>query len=383
MEEWGELALTFDDVLLVPGYSTVQPAAVDTGVELAPGLRLEVPILSAAMDTVTEAELAIALAREGGLGVMHRNLTSADQAAHVRRVKVAAPGDAPHAVCDRQGRLAVAAAVGVTGDWVARMDALVGAGADALVIDTAHGHAHLVVMAVKEAKERFPAVPLIAGNVATAEGTRALIEAGADIVKVGVGAGSICTTRVVAGVGVPQLSAIRWCAEAAQPHGVPIIADGGLRYSGDVIKALAAGAHACMLGGMLAGVDESPGAIIRVGNVRYKAYRGMGSLAAMQGPGRDRYGSGLTSHGKPVPEGVEGCVQSKGPLAGVLYQILGGIRSGMGYVGAADLAELRQRARFVRISHAGLVESHPHSLISIQEAPNYGQQGGGTDRSTT
>jgi len=371
VKDWGELALTFDDVLLVPGYSAVLPAEADTSVELHPDLRLNVPILSAAMDTVTEGRLAAALAREGGLGVIHRNLTMWNQAAQVVHVKATEVGDSPHAITDQEGRLLVAAALGVIGDWEDRLTALVEAGVDAIVIDTAHGHSRLVLEAVAAARERFPDLPLMAGNVATAEGTRALIEAGADVVKVGVGAGSICTTRIIAGVGMPQLAAVRACAEAAQAKGVPIIADGGLRYSGDAVKVLAAGARAVMLGGMLAGVDESPGEVIRVGNVPYKAYRGMGSLGAMQGLGHDRYGSGQDGNGKLVPEGVEGCVPCKGPLADVLFQIVGGIRSGMGYVGAANLAELRHKARFVRISHAGLVESHPHSLISIQEAPNY------------
>jgi IMP dehydrogenase len=328
------------------------------------------------------------MARAGGLGVIHRNLTIEDQAAEVRRVKEAKAGEdgdlssgegeekareSPAAI-DGEGRLLAAAAIGVTGDWAERLDALVAAGLDVAVIDTAHGHSRLVLQAIDRAKARYPDLPLVAGNVATAEGTQALIEAGADIVKVGIGAGSICTTRIIAGVGVPQWTAIRTCVQVASEHGVPIIADGGMRFSGDVVKALAAGAHAVMLGSMLAGVDESPGDVIRVGHVHYKAYRGMGSLGAMQGLGRDRYGSAQGGgKAKLVPEGVEGCVPCRGPLDSILFQIVGGVRSGMGYLGAATLAELRERARFIRISHASLIESHPHSLISIEEAPNYGQ----------
>ncbi|HEC35857.1 MAG TPA: guanosine monophosphate reductase [Anaerolineae bacterium] len=374
MELEPELTLTFDDVLLLPGYSEMPPDGVDLHVHLAPSIRLGIPILSAAMDTVTEAALAAELARHGGLGVIHRNLPLEAQAEQVAAVKQAATEGRPGAATDAEGRLLVAAAVGVTGDWLQRLDAVVEAGADLVAVDTAHGHSRPVLEAVAVAKERYPNLPLAAGNVATPQGTLALIEAGADVVKVGIGGGSICTTRVVAGVGVPQLSAIARCAEAARPHGVVIIADGGLRYSGDVVKALAAGAHCAMTGGMLAGVDEAPGAVVRVGGVDYKAYRGMGSLGAMQGLANDRYGGG---GGKCVPEGVEGCVPCKGPLSEVLRQIVGGLRAGMGYVGAANLEELQAKARFVRISHAGLVESHPHSLIAIREAPNYNSRAAG------
>jgi len=373
MELGSELALTFDDVLLTPGYSQALPNEVDLCVELAPSIRLSIPILSAAMDTVTETEMAIEIARHGGVGVIHRNLPLEEQADQVAAAKEAGAGEHPAAATDAQGRLLVAAAVGVTGEWLGRLDALVEAGMDLVVVDTAHGHSGLVLDAVKQAKDRYPDLPLMVGNVATPEGTRALIEAGADIVKVGIGGGSICTTRIVAGIGVPQLSAVAWCVEAAKPHGVPIVADGGMRYSGDIVKALAAGARCVMLGGMLAGVDEAPGAVVRVGGVDYKAYRGMGSLGAMQGLANDRYSGGGK---KVVPEGVEGCVPCRGPLAGVLYQIVGGLRAGMGYVGAASLEELEHKARFVRITHAGLMESHPHSLIAIEEAPNYGQAQG-------
>lgn len=364
-----ELALTFDDVLLMPAYSAVLPAETDLRVRLAPTVCLNIPILSAAMDTVTEAEMATQMARHGGLGVIHRNLSVEAQAQQVAAVKRAGTEGEGLAATDSAGRLLVAAAVGVTGDWLRRLDALVEAEVDVVVVDTAHGHSRLVVEAVATAKGRHPHLPLIAGNVATPEGTRALIGAGADGVKVGIGGGSICTTRVVAGVGIPQLSAIAWCAEAARSSGVSIIADGGLRYAGDIVKALAAGADCVMLGGMLAGVDEAPGAVVRVAGVDYKAYRGMGSLGAMQGLAADRYGEGT----KLVAEGVEGCVPCRGPLAEVLTQIVGGVQAGMGYLGAANLEELRRRARFVRISGAGLVESHPHSLSAILDAPNYGR----------
>jgi len=365
-----QVALTFDDVLLVPGHSQVLPDAVDLQVQLAPSIQLHIPILSAAMDTVTEVELATAMARNGGLGVIHRNLPLEEQAEQLATVKEMQAGDSDKAARDADGRLLVAAAIGVTGDWLRRLDVLVQAGMDLVVVDTAHGHSSLVLDAVSRVKDRYPDLPLVAGNVATPEGTQALIEAGADMVKVGIGGGSICTTRIVAGVGIPQLSAITWCVEAAQPYGIPIICDGGMRYSGDITKALAGGAQCVMLGGMLAGVDEAPGAVVRVGGVNYKAYRGMGSMGAMQGLAADRYGGGGN---KVIPEGVEGCVPCKGPLVGVLEQIVGGLQAGMGYVGAANLQELREQSRFVRITHAGLMESHPHSLIAIQEAPNYGR----------
>jgi len=365
-----ELALTFDDVLLMPGYSQVLPSAVDLHVDLMPSIRLNIPIISAAMDTVTEAEVAIAMARFGGLGIIHRNLSLEEQADQVAAVKQAAVTDAAQAAVDADGRLLVAAAVGVTGDWLKRLDALVEAGIDLAAVDTAHGHSDLVLEAVAAAKKRHPNLPLIAGNVATPQGAGALIEAGADIIKVGIGGGSICTTRIVAGVGVPQLSAVAWCNETAQAYGIPIIADGGVRYSGDVVKAIAAGACCVMLGGMLAGVEEAPGAVVRVGGVDYKAYRGMGSMGAMQGLATDRYGGGGN---KVIPEGVEGCVPCRGPLASVLQQIVGGLQAGMGYVGAANLQELHSKAHFVRITHAGLMESHPHSLVAIQDAPNYGR----------
>lgn len=478
-------ALTFDDVLIVPAYSKVLPAQTDVSVQLTPTIRLNIPILSAAMDTVTEAPMAIALAREGGLGIIHRNLSPQAQAREVARVKRSQSGmiadpitlpptatvrqaeeimatyhisgvpitdgqhrlvgiltnrdirfleaedldrpvcdfmtrtplitapvgitleeaktilqrhrieklplvdeagilrglitvkdiqkarQYPNAARDEQGRLLVGAAVGVGDDLEERTQLLVDAGVDLVVIDTAHGHSEGVVRAIRRIRHHWPDLPIIAGNVVTAEGTEALIRAGADGVKVGVGAGSICTTRVVAGAGLPQVSAIYACAQAALPAGVPVIADGGIKYSGDIVKAIVAGASAVMLGNLLAGLDEAPGEIVFYEGRRFKEYRGMGSRGATHGPGRDRYGSGQTPGGKLVPEGVEGRVPYKGPLHDYIYQLVGGLRAGMGYVGAATLEELRQRGRFIRITRAGLIESHPHDVIITKEAPNY------------
>ncbi len=469
-------ALTFDDALVVPGWSEVLPEATDTHTELC-GLRLEAPLMSAAMDTVTEAPLAVALAREGGLGVIHRNLDVDEQAAHVEQVKraqsgmmtnpitlpptatlaeaeeimgrvrisglpvtddggrlvgiltnrdvrfvtddelgrpvseymtrdrlvTASPGttleeakvilqehrieklplvDAggylvglitvkdivkrvqkPHSTVDERGRLRVGAAVGVS-DVKERVDALYAAGVDLVVVDTAHGHSAGVVRTVATIKEQWPDLAVVAGNVVTAEGARAILDAGADAVKVGVGAGSICTTRVVAGAGMPQLSAIWECSRVARAAGVPLIADGGITTSGDVVKAFVAGADAVMLGNMLAGVDEAPGDLELVDGAMFKVYRGMGSAAAMRGRARDRYagGQGEAAGGKHVPEGVEGKVRYAGSLSDLVGAIVGGLRQGMGYAGAATLADLRERTRLVRITGAGLRESHPHHL---------------------
>jgi IMP dehydrogenase len=285
--------------------------------------------------------------------------------------------DFPNAATDEQGRLLVAAAVGVGEELEDRLEMLMDANVDALVVDTAHGHSASVLKAIRRIKMIAPDLPLLAGNVVTAQGVQALIEAGADAVKVGVGAGSICTTRIVAGAGVPQITAIAECAAVAHPRGVPIIADGGIKYSGDIVKALAAGADAVMLGSLLAGLEESPGEIVIYEGRRFKEYRGMGSLGAMKGRARDRYSvnQGLTegdaARGKLVPEGIEGQVPFKGLLADYVYQLMGGLRSGMGYVGAANLQELRDKARWVRITNAGLIESHPHSVFITKEAPNY------------
>ncbi|MGQ9457122.1 MAG: IMP dehydrogenase [Anaerolineae bacterium] len=479
---WDGEALSFDDVLLVPGYAEVLPAEVDVSSQLTKTIRLNIPILSAAMDTVTEARLAIALAREGGMGVIHRNMTIARQAAEVNKVKRSESGmivdpislpptatlqeaedlmaryhisgipitledgtlvgiltnrdirfaedysrpvsefmtsenlitgrlgttleeakallqehrieklplvdekfrlrglitvkdiikkrDYPNRAVDSQGRLLVGAAVGVGPDLEERAAALKESGVDVLVIDTSHGHSKGVLRAIERLRKVVGDLPIVAGNVVTPEGTRTLIEAGADAVKVGIGAGSICTTRVVAGAGLPQLTAILICAEEAAKHGVPIIADGGIRYSGDIVKALAAGASVVMLGSMLAGLEECPGETIIYEGRYFKEYRGMGSLGAMEGPARDRYGSSQ-GNGKLVPEGIEGRVPYKGRLSEFTFQMVGGVKAGMGYVGAANIQELWQKARFVRISHAGLVESHPHDVVITKEAPNY------------
>jgi IMP dehydrogenase len=478
-------ALTFDDVLVVPGYTEVLPAQTDVRARLGPGLELNIPILSAAMDTVTEARLAIALAREGGLGIIHRNLAPEAQAAEVDKVKrsqsgmivepITLPPDAtvrqaeeimstyhisgvpvttpdgrllgiltnrdirfleeadldfpvekfmthqplviapvgialldakkllqqhrieklplvddggylkglltvkdiqkardfPNASHDSQGRLLVGAAVGVGPDVEARAQLLVDEDIDLIVIDTAHGHSAGVIQAIQRLRQHWPDLPILAGNVVTPQGTVALIKAGASAVKVGVGAGSICTTRIVAGAGMPQLSAIYHCAQAAKPYNVPVIADGGIKFSGDIVKAIVAGAEAVMLGSLLSGLDESPGDIVHYEGRRFKEYRGMGSMGAMQGYGRDRYASGQSSSGKLVPEGIEGRIPYKGPLSDYVFQLVGGLRSGMGYAGAANLQDLRTRAQLVRITNAGLIESHPHDVIITREAPNY------------
>jgi IMP dehydrogenase len=487
----GALALTFDDVLLQPGHSEVMPGQTDVSTRIARDIDLNIPILSAAMDTVTDARLAIAMAQAGGIGVVHRNFSPVEQAEQVRQVKKfesgmvvnpltigpdATLGDAqalmrthgisgipvvenggtgghvtgklvgiltnrdvrfasdpaqkvsdlmtkerlvtvresvdqqeakrllhhhriekllvvddagrcvglitvkdmeksqlnPNATKDAQGRLRVAAATSVGDDGFERAERLIDAGVDLLVIDTAHGHSQRVLDAVARAKKLSNAVRIIAGNVATADGTKALIDAGADGVKVGIGPGSICTTRIVAGVGVPQLSAIMSAVEAAQQAGVGIIADGGIKFSGDLAKALAAGASAAMIGSLLAGTDESPGEVYLHQGRSFKAYRGMGSVGAMARGSADRYFQAeVRDTLKLVPEGIEGQVPYKGPVGGVLHQLVGGLRAAMGYVGAANLEELRNRATFVRISNAGLRESHTHDVTITRESPNY------------
>lgn len=484
-DKFNRVALTFDDVLLLPGESHVLPAEVQLHTRLTQKIALNIPLISAAMDTVTEARMAIGLARLGGLGILHRNLSPEMQAEEVDKVKRSEAGmivdpitlpptstladaeaymsryrisgvpitdndgqlvglltnrdvrfvtpgkqpvtefmtpkerlitapvgttleqakeilhqhrieklllvddhgrikglitvkdimkkiDYPEAVSDNNGRLLSAAAIGVGEKGLARLEHLVQAGVDIVSIDTAHGHSKAVLETLREVKRRYPELQVMAGNVATAAGTRALIEAGADAVKVGIGAGSICTTRIISGVGVPQLTAVAECAEEARKHNIPTIADGGIKFSGDVVKALAAGAEAVMIGSLLAGLDESPGEIILYEGRRYKSYRGMGSAGAMSGHGADRYGSGQSSdRQKLVPEGVEGQVPYRGKLDDAIYQMLGGLRAGMGYVGAGTLAELREKGQFVRITNAGLRESHPHSVTITKEAPNY------------
>ena len=479
-------ALTFDDVLIVPAFSEVLPARVDTSARIARDITLNIPLLSAAMDTVTESALAIALARMGGMGVIHRNLSPAQQAGEVDKVKrsesgmiidpvclekdaslsearelmqkfrisgipitsgpekklvgiltnrdirfcasedddkpvsifmtgeklitarvgttleqarnilqehrieklpltdkkgrlkglitvkdIAKKADYPNASLDSSGRLRVAAAVGVGADLEERIQLLMSRNVDALVIDTAHGHSKGVLEALRRIRVVAPDMPVIAGNVVTAEGVEALAKAGADAVKIGVGAGSICTTRIISGAGMPQLSAIYHCAQAAARFGIPVIADGGVKFSGDMVKSIAAGAHAIMLGSLLAGLEESPGELVLYNGRQYKTYRGMGSLAALQGYGKDRYATGIGASDKLVPEGVEGMVPYKGRLTDFVYQLVGGLRSGCGYAGAASLDELRTKTRFVRITNAGLIESHAHNITITREAPNY------------
>lgn len=367
--------LTFDDVLLIPAESHVLPNEVDLSTQLADNIKLNIPLISAGMDTVTEGAMAIAMALQGGLGVVHKNMSIQAQASEVANVKsVVVPSNATKAAVDDQNRLLCAAAVGVTSDTFERAEALLEAGADAIVIDTAHGHSAGVLRKIKEFREHFPKQTLIAGNVATGDATRALFDAGVDVVKVGIGPGSICTTRIVAGVGVPQITAIYDAASAAREYHKPIIADGGIKYSGDVVKALAAGGNAVMLGSMLSGTTEAPGDIFEDNGKKYKRYRGMGSVGAMaQAHGSsDRYfQGGVNEANKLVPEGIEARVEYKGDVSDVGFQINGGLRSGMGYCGAANISELIEKAQFVQITNAGLRESHPHDVQITKEAPNY------------
>ncbi|SET74784.1 inosine-5'-monophosphate dehydrogenase [Oceanobacillus limi] len=477
--------LTFDDVLLLPDESEVLPRDVQVRTTLSQNITLNSPLISAGMDTVTEASMAIAMARHGGLGVIHKNMSIEQQAEEVDRVKRSESGvitnpffltpehqvfdaehlmgkfrisgvpivnsihdqklvgiitnrdlrfiqdysiaisevmtsenlvtapvgttldeaekllqqykieklplvdqdgvlkglitikdiekviEFPNAAKDAHGRLLVGAAVGVTGDAMKRIEKLVEVGVDVIVIDTAHGHSKGVLEQVKRVRAKYPELDIIAGNVATEEATKALIEAGATIIKVGIGPGSICTTRVVAGVGVPQITAVNDCAKAAAAYGVPVIADGGIKYSGDIVKAIAAGAHAVMLGSIFAGVSESPGETEIYQGRRYKVYRGMGSVGAMKAGSKDRYFQDSEETKKLVPEGIEGRVAYKGPLADTFHQLIGGLRSGMGYCGTATIDALRNDARFVRITNAGLRESHPHDVQITKEAPNY------------
>jgi IMP dehydrogenase len=478
-------ALTFDDVLIVPGYAEVLPDQTKVSGQLTTNIRLNIPIVSAAMDTVTEARLAIALAREGGIGILHRNQSPQAQAAEVDKVKRSQSGmivepimlppnatlreadqimstyhisgvpiidsngklvgiltnrdirfieksdydlpvqqfmtpqplvtarvginleeaklllqkhkieklplvneeglvkglitvkdiqkarDFPNAAKDSKGRLLVGAAVGVGADLEERVQLLVKEEVDVVVIDTAHGHSAGVIRAIKRIHKNWPDLPVIAGNVVTAEGAEALVKAGANGIKVGIGAGSICTTRVISGAGMPQVSAIYECTRVSRKYGVPSIADGGIKYSGDIVKAIVAGADVVMLGSLLAGLDESPGEVVLFEGRRFKEYRGMGSLGALQGYGKDRYGSVMDGSGKLVPEGIEGRVPYKGNVHDYIYQMMGGLRSGMGYAGAATLEDLRTQVKLIRITNAGLIESHPHDVIITKEAPNY------------
>lgn len=374
--KFAKKGLTFDDVLLIPAESHVLPNEVKLDTKLAPNLQLHIPLISAGMDTVTEGNMAIAMAENGGLGVIHKNLSIEAQVEEVKKAKgKTVDPNLPHPAVDDQGRLLAAAAVGVTSDTFERAESLLEAGADAIVIDTAHGHSAGVLRKIKEIREHFPNATLIAGNVATGEGTAALFDAGVDVVKVGIGPGSICTTRIVAGVGVPQITAIYDAASVAQKYGKKIIADGGIKYSGDVVKALAAGENAVMLGSMFSGTTEAPGTIFTNEGKQFKSYRGMGSVGAMsqQHGSSDRYfQGGVNEANKLVPEGVEALVPYKGDVSNIIYQIDGGLRAGMGYVGAGTIDELIENSQFVQITNAGLRESHPHDVQMAKEAPNYG-----------
>lgn len=374
--KFAKKGLTFDDVLLIPAESHVLPNEVKLDTKLAPNLQLHIPLISAGMDTVTEGNMAIAMAENGGLGVIHKNLSIKAQVEEVKKAKgKTVDPNLPHPAVDNQGRLLAAAAVGVTSDTFERAESLLEADADAIVIDTAHGHSAGVLRKIKEIREHFPNATLIAGNVATGEGTAALFDAGVDVVKVGIGPGSICTTRIVAGVGVPQITAIYDAASVAQKYGKKIIADGGIKYSGDVVKALAAGGNAVMLGSMFSGTTEAPGTIFTNEGKQFKSYRGMGSVGAMsqQHGSSDRYfQGGVNEANKLVPEGVEALVPYKGDVSNIIYQIDGGLRAGMGYVGAGTIEELIENSQFVQITNAGLRESHPHDVQMAKEAPNYG-----------
>lgn len=365
------LGLTYDDILLVPQKSNVTPSEVDMTTTLTKGITLHTPILSAAMDTVSEGKLAIALAKVGGLAIIHKNMTIERQASEVKMVK-AEKGEEAISSIDQNGHLLCGAAVGVATNTLERVDALAMAGVDVVCLDSAHGHSFNIMEMAKKIKAKHPALPLIVGNIVTKEAALDLIEAGADVVKVGIGPGSICTTRVVAGVGVPQASAVEEVVSVCKQKGIGVIADGGIKHSGDIVKALALGADAVMLGSLLAGVEEAPGEVFEENDKKFKAYVGMGSLAAMERGSADRY---FQKNGTPtkklVPEGIEAKVPYKGPLADTIYQLIGGIKSGMGYCGAKTLQNLYENSVFVRITNAGLIESHPHDVALTKDAPNY------------
>ena len=362
------LGLTYDDVLLLPDASEVIPSEVKVKTRLTRNIEIDIPIVSSAMDTVTESAMAIAMAKAGGIGIIHRNLSIEDQVKNVVAAK-------SHGL--------VGAAVGVGEDGFKRATSLIESGVSVVVVDTAHGHHKGVLDAIAKIRKNFKNIEIVGGNVATRAGAQALINAGADGVKVGVGPGSICTTRVVAGVGVPQITAIMEAHKATVKAGIPLIADGGLQYSGDIPKAIVAGADSVMLGSLLAGCDESPGEVIEINGKKFKGYRGMGSLGAMQSRGeqksysKDRYmQDDVLSEDKLVPEGIEGKVIYRGPVSEVIHQLVGGLRSGMGYAGAATISELQKNGHLVQITSAGLQESHPHDVLDVTEAPNYSKNRG-------
>lgn len=364
-------ALTFDDVLLVPQYSEITPDMADVSTKLTNTFKMNVPFLSAAMDTVSEHKLVTALALAGGLGVIHKNMSIADQAKEVEMVKNYEFDNEKNkrVLIDKKGRLCVGAAIGVTADMMDRVHALMDAGVDVFVLDSAHGDSKNIINAIKNLRLEYPRMELIAGNVATYEGALDLMKAGASAVKVGMGPGSICTTRIIAGIGVPQLQAVMDCARASKEMNVPIIADGGIKYSGDVVKALAAGANTVMLGGLFATCEEAPGDIYESNGKKYRTYRGMGSIEAMAKGSTDRYFQ--TGHKKFVAEGVQGIVEVKTTVEELVFQLVGGLKAGMGYCGSKDIPTLQEKGTFIKITNNALLESHPHDISIDKGEPNY------------
>lgn len=364
-------ALTFDDVLLVPQYSEITPDMADVSTKLTNTFKMNVPFLSAAMDTVSEHKLVTALALAGGLGVIHKNMSIADQAKEVEMVKNYEFDNEKNkrVLIDKKGRLCVGAAIGVTADMMDRVHALMDAGVDVFVLDSAHGDSKNIINAIKNLRLEYPSMELIAGNVATYEGALDLMKAGASAVKVGMGPGSICTTRIIAGIGVPQLQAVMDCARASKEMNVPIIADGGIKYSGDVVKALAAGANTVMLGGLFATCEEAPGDIYESNGKKYRTYRGMGSIEAMAKGSTDRYFQ--TGHKKFVAEGVQGIVEVKTTVEELVFQLVGGLKAGMGYCGSKDIPTLQGKGTFIKITNNALLESHPHDISIDKGEPNY------------
>ena len=364
-------ALTFDDVLLVPQYSEITPDMADVSTKLTNTFKMNVPFLSAAMDTVSEHKLVTALALAGGLGVIHKNMSIADQAKEVEMVKNYEFDNEKNkrVLIDKKGRLCIGAAIGVTADMMDRVHALMDAGVDVFVLDSAHGDSKNIINAIKNLRLEYPSMELIAGNVATYEGALDLMKAGASAVKVGMGPGSICTTRIIAGIGVPQLQAVMDCARASKEMNVPIIADGGIKYSGDVVKALAAGANTVMLGGLFATCEEAPGDIYESNGKKYRTYRGMGSIEAMAKGSTDRYFQ--TGHKKFVAEGVQGIVEVKTTVEELVFQLIGGLKAGMGYCGSKDIPTLQEKGTFIKITNNALLESHPHDISIDKGEPNY------------
>lgn len=364
-------ALTFDDVLLVPQYSEITPDMADVSTKLTKTFKMNVPFLSAAMDTVSEHKLVTALALAGGLGVIHKNMSIADQAKEVEMVKNYEFDNEKYkrVLIDKKGRLCVGAAIGVTADMMDRVHALMDAGVDVFVLDSAHGDSKNIINAIKNLRLEYPSMELIAGNVATYEGALDLMKAGASAVKVGMGPGSICTTRIIAGIGVPQLQAVMDCARASKEMNVPIIADGGIKYSGDVVKALAAGANTVMLGGLFATCEEAPGDIYESNGKKYRTYRGMGSIEAMAKGSTDRYFQ--TGYKKFVAEGVQGIVEVKTTVEELVFQLIGGLKAGMGYCGSKDIPTLQEKGTFIKITNNALLESHPHDISIDKGEPNY------------